>query len=182
MRWIKYLLSTTVLLSFACDIGEVPVLALTNPLDSETASETGLSTPALVFFPDSVSVSLGLSVPTKVYAMEVENLGVAHVQFSYNTNLLTVTSITAGDFFQGSQDPIFLVEDDPEAGTIDIYTSFLGTEATSVSGTGSLAIITFSTKAAGKTTLIYSTDSILLDPDSNPIDIKGFGEGVIDAQ
>ena len=54
-------------------------------------------------------------------------------------------------------------------------------EATSVSGTGSLAIITFSTKAAGKTTLIYSTDSILLDPDSNPIEIKSFGEGVIDA-
>jgi hypothetical protein len=34
----------------------------------------------------------------------------------------------------------------------------------------------------GKTTLIYSTDSILLDPDSNPIEIKSFGEGVIDAQ
>ena len=177
MHWIKYLLSATVLFSFACDIGEVPDLGLTNPLDAYRVGD-----PALVFFPDSVSVSLGLSVPTKVYAMEVENLGVAHVQFSYNSDLLTVTSITAGDFFQGSQDPIFLVEDDAEAGTIDIYTSFLGTEATSVSGTGSLAIITFSTKAAGKTTLIYSTDSILLDPDSNPIDIKGFGEGVIDAQ
>ena len=182
MRWIKYPLSATVLLSFACDIGEVPDLGLTNPLDSETAAETGMSTPALVFFPDSVSVSLGLSVPTKVYAMEVENLGVAHVQFSYNPDLLSVTSITAGDFFQGSQDPIFLVEDDAEAGTIDIYTSFLGAEATSVSGTGSLAVITFSTKAAGKTILEYSTDSILLDPDSNPIDIKGYGEGVIDAQ
>ena len=182
MRWIKYLLSAAVLFSFACDIGEVPVLGLTNPLDSETASETGLSTPALVFFPDSVSVSLGLSVPTKVYAMEVENLGVAHVQFSYNTDLLSVTSITAGDFFQSSQDPIFLVEDDAETGTIDIYTSFLGPEAISVSGTGSLAIITFSTKATGKTTLIYSTDSVLLDPISNPIEIKSFGEGVIDAQ
>ena len=182
MRWIKYLLSAAVLFSFACDIGEVPVLGLTNPLDSETASETGLSTPALVFFPDSVSVSLGLSVPTKVYAMEVENLGVAHVQFSYNNDLLSVTSITAGDFFQGSQDPIFLVDDDAEAGTIDIYTSFLGTETTSVSGTGSLAIITFSTKAVGKTTLIYSTDSVLLDPNSNLIEIKGYGEGLIDAQ
>ena len=160
----------------------MPILDLTNPLDSETASETGLSTPALVFFPDSVSVSLGLSVPTKVYAMEVENLGVAHVQFSYNNDLLSVTSITAGDFFQGSQDPIFLVKDDAEAGTIDIYTSFLGTETTSVSGTGSLAIITFSTKAVGKTTLIYSTDSVLLDPNSNLIEIKGYGEGVIDAQ
>ena len=176
MHWIKYLLSATVLLSFACDIGEMPDLGLTNPLDAYHHKTT-----ALVFFPDSVSVSLGLSVPTKVYAMEVENLGVAHVQFSYNSDLLTVTSITAGDFFQGSQEPIFLVDDDADAGTIDIYTSFLGTEATSVSGTGSLAIITFSTKAAGKTTLIYSTDSILLDPDSNPIEIKSFGEGVIDA-
>ena len=181
MRWIKYLLSTTVLLSFACDIGEVPDLGLTNPLDSETASETGLSTPALVFFPDSVSVSLGLSVPTKVYAMEVENLGIAHVQLIYNSDLLSVTSIAAGDFFQGIQEPIFLEDNDADNGTIDIYTSFLGTEANSVSGTGSLAIITFSTKAAGKTILQYSTDSIFLDPDSNPIDIKGFGTGVIEA-
>ena len=72
MRWIKYLLSITVLLSFACDIGEVPDPGLTNPLDSETASEIGLETPALVFFPDSVTIDLGLSVPTKIYAMEVE--------------------------------------------------------------------------------------------------------------
>lgn len=160
----------------------MPTVSLDNPLDLESAEEIGLQTPALVFFPDSVSVSLGLSVPTKIYAMKVANLGMAYVQVSYDKDLLSVTSIAAGEFFKGNQDPIFLYENDTESSTIDIYTSFLGTDSTYVSGTGSLAVITFNTKAAGKSKLEYSSDCLLLDPDSNPIEIKGFGEGVIDAK
>ena len=41
---------------------EVPTESYDNPLDTETAEETGFETPALVFFPDEVSVNVGASV------------------------------------------------------------------------------------------------------------------------
>ena len=61
--------------------------------------------------------------------MEVENLGIAYVRVSYDNGRLSVASVAGGDFFKGSQDPIFLYEEDTESGTIDIYTSFLGTDS-----------------------------------------------------
>jgi hypothetical protein len=39
----------------------------------------------------------------------------------------------------------------------------------------------FSTTTPGQSTLSYSSESEFSDPDDNPIEIKGFGEGVIDA-
>jgi len=51
-----------------------------------------------------------------------------------------------------------------------------------VSGTGSFMNIVFSASASGTSSLIYSTDCELADPDDNPIEIKGFGEGVVNAQ
>jgi hypothetical protein len=42
--------------------------------------------------------------------------------------------------------------------------------------------IVFSASASGTSSLIYSTDCELADPDDNPIEIKGFGEGVVNAQ
>ena len=43
-------------------------------------------------------------------------------------------------------------------------------------------MVVFNTKLPGQTVLEYLPESELADPDDNPIEIKGFGEGVIDAQ
>ena len=43
-------------------------------------------------------------------------------------------------------------------------------------------MVVFDTKLPGQSLLQYMSESELADPDSNPIEIKGFGEGVIDAQ
>ena len=161
---------------------EVPTESYDNPLDTETAEEEGFETPALVFFPDEVSVNLGASVTLDVFAMEVENLAGSHIQLSYDKSKLQLLSLNTGDMFSGASELIFLYEDDPSTGTIDIYTSFLGGDTISVSGTGSLASLVMTTMTAGQSTLTYTAECELADPDDNPIEIKGFGKGVVNAQ
>ena len=181
MIWIRTTLLVSVLVFTSCDIGEVPTASLGNPLDVEEAAQKGIDTPALVFFPDSISASTGSSVSLEVYALNVDNLGMAYLKINYDNSRLSLSSINPGEFLNSTQNPIFLYEDKSETGVIDIYTSFLGTDI-SVSGTGNLAYLVFSTTTPGQSTLSYSSESELADPDDNPIQIKGFGEGIIDAQ
>ena len=75
-----------------------------------------------------------------------------------------------------------MVENDGDNGILHINTFYLGPENLSVSGTGDLAMVVFNTKLPGQSVLQYMSESELADPDDNPIEIKGFGEGVIDAQ
>ncbi|MEE9168109.1 MAG: hypothetical protein V3U24_11710, partial [Candidatus Neomarinimicrobiota bacterium] len=67
------------------------------------------------------------------------------------------------------------------SGTVDIYTSFLGTDSISASGTGNLAFLVFSTTAPGKSILQYTSECELVNPDDAPMEIKGFVNGVISA-
>ena len=179
MHWIK----STLIFSFfiiSCDQGEVPIKSLDNPLDIDAASEKGVNTPALVFFPDSASVSVGSTVSMEVYAMGVEKLGMAYIKINYDDSRLSLSAINLGEFLK-SNNNLFLY-DNSVAGVIDIYTSFLGTDSTDVSGTGNMAYLVFQAKTPGVSKVTYSTDSEFADSDDNPIQIRGFGEGVIDAK
>ena len=180
MHWIKSTLILSLFLFISCDQGEVPTKSLDNPLDIEGASEKGINTPALVFFPDSASATIGSTVSMEVYVMGVEKLGMAYIKINYDDSRLSLSTINPGDFLQGSQN-LFLY-DDSVAGVIDIYTSFLGPDSASVSGTGNMAYLVFQAKTPGVSKVTYSTDSEFADSDDNPIQIRGFGEGVIDAQ
>ena len=51
-----------------------------------------------------------------------------------------------------------------------------------VSDTGNVSISGSTVTISRNTTLTYSADCELADPDDNPIQIKGYGEGVIDAK
>ena len=157
----------------------MPTKSLDNPLDTEAASEKGINTPALVFFPDSASASIGSTVSMEVYVMGVEKLGMAYIKVNYDDSRLSLSTINPGDFLQGSQN-LFLY-DDSVAGVIDIYTSFLGPDSSHVSGTGNIAYLVFQAKTPGVSKVTYSSDSEFADSDDNPIQIRGFGEGVIDA-
>ena len=180
MHWIKSTLIFSLLLFISCDQGEVPTKSLDNPLDTEAASEKGINTPALVFFPDSASASIGSTVSMEVYVMGVEKLGMAYIKINYDDSRLSLSAINPGDFLQGSQN-LFLY-DNSVAGVIDIYTSFLGPDSSHVSGTGNMAYLVFQAKTPGASKVTYSTDSEFADSDDNPIEIKGFGEGVVNAQ
>ena len=180
MRWIKPILIFSLLLFISCDQGEVPTKSLDNPLDTEAASEKGINTPALVFFPDSASASIGSTVSMEVYVMGVEKLGMAYIKVNYDDSKLSLSTINPGNFLQGSQN--LFIYDNNVAGVIDIYTSFLGPDSASVSGTGNMAYLVFQAKTPGVSKVTYSSDSEFADSDDNPIQIRGFGEGVIDAQ
>ena len=180
MHWIKSTLILSLFLFISCDQGEVPTKSLDNPLDTEAASEKGINTPALVFFPDSASATIGSTVSMEVYVMGVEKLGMAYIKINYDDSRLSLSTINPGDFLQGSQN-LFLY-DDSVAGVIDIYTSFLGPDSSHVSGTGNMAYLVFQAKTPGVSKVTYSSDSEFADSDDNPIQIRGFGEGVIDAQ
>ena len=180
MHWIKSTLIFSLLLFISCDQGEVPTKSLDNPLDTEAASEKGINTPALVFFPDSASASIGSTVSMEVYVMGVEKLGMAYIKINYDDSRLSLSTINPGDFLQGSQN--LFIYDNNVAGVIDIYTSFLGPDSSHVSGTGNMAYLVFQAKTPGVSKVTYSSDSEFADSDDNPIEIKGFGEGVVNAQ
>ena len=188
MHWTKLpllllllLLPLLLLLSVSCEV-EVPTQVFENPLDVKAAEEQGVETPALVFFKDSISVNVGATVSIQVFALEVANVGGAHIQISYDNTKLSFSSVSSGDFLKGASQPLFVYDDDAASGTLDIYTTYLGTDSMSVSGTGSLASLVISTTASGQSTLKYTSDCEVVDPDDNPVVIKGYGEGIIDAK
>ena len=63
-----------------------------------------------------------------------------------------------------------------------IYVGYLGPNGDSISGTGNVANIVFSTISAGQSKIAISNDTKILDADANAIKLNGYGEGLIDAQ
>ena len=175
---MKRFLLLIVFLFIAC---EIPTDTNDNALDIEAANEEGMETPALVFFPDEINVTEGDTFTVRVFALDVENVAGAYINFDYNQNKLFLETINPGTFFSDLQDPIYFTETE-NSGTVEYYTIFLGADSTSVSGTGSFMTITFSATVSGTSSLTFSTDCELVDPDDNPIEIKGFGFGVVNAQ
>ena len=161
---------------------ELPTEVYENPLDDEEQAKEGIEPPALIFSPDSVSVSSGNAVTVNVFVMGADSLRGAHLQIDYDNSLVSFTTVTIGDLFSGGTESFVMAEDDNDNGLLDVYVSFGGAGSLSVSGNGNIANITFSTLTVGKTVLTFTSASELADPDDNPIEIKGYGEGVIDAK
>ena len=151
-----------------------------NPLDEE---EVTYETPALTFYPVDITIALGASQTVDVFVLGVENLAGSSVTLSYDQSKLSVLSMSVGEFFTDAvQAPVFFAENDAATGTIEINTSFLGSDSVSVSGTGSLASIVFTSTTDGQSSLVFDSSCEFVDPSDNPILIKGFGEGVVNAQ
>jgi hypothetical protein len=152
-----------------------------NPLDED---EVTYETPALTFYPIDISIDLGSSQAVDVFVLDIENLAGSHVKLSYDKSKLSVLSMSVGEFFADAlQAPVFFAENDTETGTIEINTSFLGSDSVSVSGTGSLASIVFQLTTDGESSLTFDVASCeFVDPDDSVIEIKGFGVGVVNAQ
>lgn len=160
------------------DVYENPLDTLATPPDGEDPIET----PALVFFPDETTVSVGYSVTVQVFALAVEDLAGAYIKINYDQDKLNLLSVAEGDFFESGLGTIFLYDDDNTNGILEIHTSYLGDDTVSVVGTGSIADLVFSSKSAGQTTLTYSTESSFVNPDNISIMILGYGVGVINAE
>lgn len=168
------------LLLFSCEL-EIPEESYNNPLDIEFNSENGITPPALIFTPGESTVNVGQSVIVDIFVLEVDSIAGTYIQVLYDQTRLSLNSIALGDILKSNQTPIFFYDDDSDQGKIDIYSSFLGNEV-AVSGTGSLAFLTFTTISPGTSTLRFGTTSEIVDNNDNQITLNGIGTGVIVAQ
>ena len=159
---------------------EVPAEVDDNPLDIEAITEEGIETPALMFFPDEININTKEIFTVSVYALDVQNVAGAYININYDQDKLLLIAINPGTFFSDLQDPLYFSETQ-NSGKIELYTVFFGADSSSVSGTGSFFSIMFAASESGVSSLTYSTNCELVDPDDNQIEIKGFGEGVVNA-
>ena len=174
---MKKIVHITLLLLMAC---EIPTESYENPLDVEAAGDSGIETPALVFFPDEITVTSGATFTVFVYGLMFDNLAGSSIQVEFDKNRVQVSSVIKGDIFVDSQnEPIFLTELNNEDGFINITTSFLGSDSTAIDVTGSIAQLTFTTVATGASTLTFGSQCEMVNPDDQALEIKGFGEASI---
>ena len=176
MRWIKPVIAIFSLGLLSCELGEVD---LNNPLDTQANAEKGINPPALVFSPSSVNTSVGGNAIFRVYVQEVTGVAGIHVKIQYDNTKLNVSTVSPGTFFNSTQAPIFIYEDN--AGVLDIFTFYMGSDKTK-DGTGDVALITFRPTLVGQSQVQLTAESELLDPQDVPIEIKGLGTGVVNAQ
>jgi hypothetical protein len=171
LRWINQVLSLTLIFTIACEDEQ---LVFENPLDLYSGE-----VPALVFFPDSINISYGDSAEINLYILEAEGISGIHAQVAYDTAKLSINSVTPGTFLDGEQKAIFIKKN--KGGLLDIFSYYLGSDS-SVTGTGLLATVTFKSIAKGNAQIKFTTQSELVDPSDQPIEIRSLGQGVINAQ
>ena len=175
---MKHITMFILLLLMACE--KVPEEVYDNPLDLEVYEEKGIETPALMFFPDEININTNEIFTVSVYALDVQNVAGAYININYDQDKLLLIAINPGTFFSDLQDPLYFSETQ-NSGKIELYTVFFGADSSSVSGTGSFFSIMFAASESGVSSLTYGTDCELVNPNDNQIEIKGFGEGLVNA-
>ncbi|MFL3051318.1 MAG: cohesin domain-containing protein [Candidatus Neomarinimicrobiota bacterium] len=178
MHSIKLLISILILL-FGCE--KLPVKSFDNPLDVVESKLIGVSLPALVFFPDSVSIQTGETITLGVYAMEVNELSGAHIQINYEKQKINISSVLPGELLNSTTEPFFNYNNDTLSGILDIYTTSYGLDSLETgSETGSLANIEIRANVPGKIIIQYTDSTEFVDQNDNPIKIKTKLPGIID--
>jgi len=176
----NYLLSLISLIYIFLLSCKIPEDSFENPLDLEANADKGIFPPALVFSPDSVFINSGESISIDLYALAVDSLAGAQIEIDYFSSSLSLVSVEKGDFFQANTDPIFIIDDNNAK--LIIYVTYLGSDKTNLSGTGTIATLTFNSKTPGITVLSVNKNSILLNENSSEITINGYGRSIINAK
>ena len=149
-----------------------------NPLDAEEAE---YDLPALTFFPVEINATAGGIFIVDIFAMGFDNLAGANIRVSFDENRVQSSSVIPGTIFQDvGQDPIFFSELNAESGWINITTSFLGSNSSSVNtSAASIAQLTFTATTTGESQILFDAQCEMVDPDDETIEVKGFGEVTI---
>ncbi|MBF89982.1 MAG: hypothetical protein CMG75_10115 [Candidatus Marinimicrobia bacterium] len=177
MHSIKLILPI-IIIFISCE--KLPVKSFDNPLDITQSELIGVSFPALVFFPDNVSIKTGETVSLGVYAMEINELSGAYIQINYEVQKVNITSVLPGQLLHSITDPFFNYENDTLSGKLNIYTTSYGLDTLKdSSGTGSLANIEFKANVPGKIIIQYTDSTEFVDHNDNTIKIKSKLPGVI---
>ena len=172
MRWTNRIFIILVPILISCDLID-PVFD--NILDAEYNDP-----PALLFNPNNYASSTGKEVDVELYALKVVDVAGMRARIIYDDSKLEVLGVSPGEFFSGTESPLFVYVDDG-SGQLDIYSVIMGTE-NKVSGSGKIANVKFFIKRSGEALLNLSDESQLLDTNGDEIEIKSLGQGVISAQ
>ena len=138
--------------------------------------------PSLMFQPRRNFAEVGETVTFQIIAEEVSNLMMSEINIGYDPQALQIISIEQGSFFQDSQSSIFLYEDNPETGLIQVNTTILDGNTSAISGTGSLAIVEVKLIEAVSSTIIFQGTDTFIDPENNVIEISERISGIVEAK
>jgi hypothetical protein len=65
---------------------------------------------------------------------------------------------------------------------VEIVAVYISSDSASVDGNIKIAELVFTSSSIGSSTLDFLPECEMLDPDDNLIEIKGFAQGVVNAQ
>ena len=116
---------------------------------------------------------------------DVDDLMGVLVEIVFDTNYLQIIDITPGGFLGSLQDETvsFITtstDDANNSGFIEINSTRLGVENPGISGTGTIAYITFQTLNQGTTEIMFTEESLMRDIDNNDIPYGGLIRATIE--
>lgn len=163
-----------VLMLLSC---ETPDYVLNNDVDEYIQD---LEAPALFFHPVKAEVSLNDTAFVQIYGLDIDSAAGMHLQVQYDWGSVSLDTVLADDFFAASDDTLLFFDDND--GTVNIFLFFLPNEVNSISGTNALCVLVFTTLSLGESELKFGSDTKVVNPRNEKIQISEFGKGSIDVQ
>ena len=166
------------LIIVSCDDAEYD---LDNIYDPENMD---LEPPALFFHPYEIDAQMDEMIQVELYGLQLDSAAAAHLQVIYERNSLEYDYLVPGPFFSGDNDPIEIVVDDIQEGTLDIFIYYLPDMDSNQNngGTWSIATIYFRAISRGEVELRYGTETKLRDANNEPVIIRDLGTGWVNIE
>ena len=139
---------------------------------------TDITTPAIILDSKYTSTSTGANVALDIKVLGVTGLAAAQAKLTFDSNVLTIGDVTAGDFLTGNTDPLLIVTN--EDGAVTIYTSSLSSDQSSSDGDGVIATVNFIVDGSTNTNIDFdNSNTTMLDIDGTEITINGLESGYL---
>ena len=166
------------LIIVSCDDAEYD---LDNIYDPENMD---LEPPALFFHPYEIDAQMDEMIQVELYGLQLDSAAAAHLQVIYERNSLEYDYLVPGPFFSGDNDPIEIVVDDIQEGTLDIFIYYLPDMDSNQNdgGTWSIATIYFRAISRGEVELRYGIETKLRDANNEPVIIRDLGTGWVNIE
>lgn len=157
-------------------------MELDNPVDSE--AENNPEPPALVFHPKDTTVAVNSTFTLSAHIVQPDSgYAGAHLSIQYDASILEIDTLFPGLFFTDTSltTPLFVWDKSSES--IDIFIYFLDSTVTSLSGTGHIADIQFTSISSGESIVEYDLESCeLVSSQDESMIINGKRDCVVTVQ
>ena len=142
-----------------------------------------LEPPALFFHPSEKKTLVNSQDSIEVYGLKLDSSAAAHLEIIFERGTITIDSVSAGPFFQGSNNPLLV--DSISSNIVNIYLFYLPSLVMDQNngGTWSLAKIYFSTGSiAAEYGLEFGSNTKLRNAENDSVKVNTFGIGSIHVQ